>query len=218
MKKKLFSIVLVVILTVSMIACSKIPEEVEDLQYRIDKAIETPQPYSELRVIRNLYNSLLIEHQEMIVNYDQIENMLAITSEEIAAVFVVQKIQNRLKNPNSLEVISVQVGQSASGYYNVCIEYSAENNIGGREEGSYYASVDAPTYDESTQTWSCKYEDMFFSYESLDVLGDILEMDSQIDSQGIAKDRFSMVTATTLEVEKIVDNISMSIVELEREE
>ena len=154
----------------------------------------------------------------MIVNYEQIENMLAITPEEAAAVFVVQKIQNRLVNPNSLEVISVQVGQSASGYYNVCIEYSAENSMGGRKENSYYASVDVPTYDASTQTWSCKYEDIFASLENLDILGGILEMDNQVDSQATAKDRFSSTSAINLETEKIVDNIDMSIIELEREE
>lgn len=218
MKKKLLCLVLVVMLAVSMIACSKTPEEVEALQYRIDKAIETPQPYSELREIKSLYDALLMEHQEMIVNYEQIENMLAITPEEVAAVFVVQKIQNRLVNPNSLEVISVQVGQSASGYYNVCIEYSAENSMGGRKENSYYASVDVPTYDASSQTWSCKYEDIFFSLESLDILGGILEMDNQVDSQATAKDRFSSTSVINLETEKIVDNIDISIIELEREE
>lgn len=218
MKKKLLCLVLVVMLAVSMIACSKTPEEVEALQYRIDKAIETPQPYSELREIKSLYDALLMEHQEMIINYEQIESMLAITSEEVAAVFVVQKIQNRLVNPNSLEVISIQVGQSPSGYYNVCIEYSAENSMGGRIENSYYASVDVPTYDESSQTWSCKYEDLFSSLEILEVLGEVLETDSQVDSQAIAKDRFSSTSAINLEAEKVVDNIDMSIIELEREE
>lgn len=216
MKKKILSLVLVVMLAVSMIACSRTPEEVEALQYRIDKAIETPQPYSELREIKSLYDALLMEHQEMIVNYEQIESMLELTPEEVVAVFIAQKLELKLANPNSLEIISIQVGKYEEISYNVCIEYSAENSMGARNEGFYYSIVDLPTYDESTQTWTCKYNDAFDSLERLDVLGGILESEYQVDSQAAAKKIFEekSTTVTDIEAEKIVDNINLKINEI----
>ena len=60
---------------------------------------------------------------------------------EKIAIYAMNKLINKLENPRSLEVYEIKYLCSDGWDYIVCIEYSSNNDLGGREEEEYYLGV-----------------------------------------------------------------------------
>ena len=67
-----FSKCIISALTILLMLCSCTPSSVKDIQHKIDKALEEPPSYASLKEIQTEYDSLLMEEQQMVKNYDQI--------------------------------------------------------------------------------------------------------------------------------------------------
>jgi len=106
---------------------------------------------------------------------------------------------------------------ASDGDYHIGIDYSAANKAGGRVEDTYYISLEIPTYDEETGAWICSLEDIFASKENLELIYGALGSNQKADPQGYAQDNFedNLNNAVKLDAEKIMDNLNISIIEVE---
>lgn len=199
----------------------QVSEEVKTVQRKIDKALESEPSYESLMEIRDLYESLLAKEQAQVENYDKLERLFQLNNEEVAGVFAINKLKGRLKNPSSLEVLSV----NSITYIDTCmikIDYTAENNVGGTKEGTYYCLVNAPTYDKNSNKWSCGLNSLFISKLSLEATSSLTQADLfKNESQRYAKEQYNKYDGsgktTTLEPAKLMDNIDLHIIEVEDE-
>ena len=62
---------------------------------------------------------------------------------EYAAINLVNKLKDRLKNPDSLKIYSLSVRQFYKGEttYHFCIDYSAQNGFGGNNRKTEYLEI-----------------------------------------------------------------------------
>lgn len=217
--KKLFLMFLTLVMCVSLWGCGgsqeenaktqepettqvEIPQEVKDLQRKIDKALETEPAYDSLKEIKSLYDELLNAEQAMIVNYDKIEEMFVLDELEIMTIYAVNDLKSGLKNPNTLELFSAEITKDLFlDFYVVYIEYSAENSLGGKVENSYYSVVES-AQDEKTGEWLCKLEAVFDSQSVL----------NPTEAQKYAKKEYEgNKEYFAMDVDKIKDNLDYPI-------
>jgi len=194
----------------------EISEETRIVQRKIDKALESESTYSSLKEIRDLYNDLLIAEQEQITNYDKIESMFRLSDMEVAAIYAVNELKERLKNPYSLELISISVSSNDESAA-IKVVYSASNDFGGNIDDEFYCLVDTPIYNRDADTWSCKLEDMFETSYELEIINSLLgSPQGPNTSQSYASKEYSQNEgdAVSVDVEKIMDNIDLSIEEI----
>lgn len=206
MKKKILSVFIVCMLCFGFTACGKkVPEAVESLQHKIDKTLEsesTPD-YEDIVEIEELYDDLLNEEQSMITNYDKIKAMYAIDSNLVSCVYAANDLKDRLKNPNSLEIISAECYNEGEDT-TVKIEYSAENIVGGTKEDDYYCIVNTPT--ENNGQWYCTLKPIFYYVRTTN---------GESEAQYNSMIRFSKGGDNVVEVnaKQIMDNLNMTIID-----
>lgn len=82
-----------------------------------------------------------------------------IDSNLVSCVYAANDLKDRLKNPNSLEIISAECYNEGEDTI-VKIEYSAENIVGGTKEDDYYCIVNTPT--ENNGQWYCTLKPIFY--------------------------------------------------------
>ena len=96
------------------------------------------------------------------------------------------------------------------------IDYTAENNIGGTVEDTYYCVVSLATYDKDNDTWSCGLESLFQSRYRLELVNSLLGSKSSIEgSQEYAKKEYNRGKPANLDAEKIISNQALTIKEVE---
>lgn len=226
--KQALTIVCACALALIFFACGeKMSEEAYAVQRKIDKALESEPTYEDLIEIREGYDDLLIEEQETIQNYDQIQEKLKVTDSEVAAIYAINVLKDRLKNPSSLEIISAGVTSHTdiSSTWYVEINYTAANDVGGNLEDVFYWEVEVPVYNENTDRWSCGSDPDFAEMSEDEALlnylwGIVGGNQNTQSSQELArsnyeagKDRVSVLSA-----QKLMDNIDLPIDELEGED
>jgi len=219
MKKRILSYIVATLMCLSLLSCGskepKIPENVQVVQREVDKALESTATYSDLKEAQALYNDLLKEEQSLVRQYDLIEKKLALTEYEVAAIFSIQELKQYLKNPSSLKLISLSVTKNSLDEYFVKIDYSATNDFGGNVDDTFYTSTDLPTYDSTQKTWSCKFTNMYIIERRYALYGsgsmDKLQKDAKDDYDSKASN------AIYLDIEKITDNINLSITKIPSE-
>ena len=216
--KKFVALSCACILTINLFACGeKMSEEAESIQRKIDKALESEPTYEDLVEIQNGYNDLLMEEQETIQNYDQIQEKLKLTDLDIAAIYTANQLKGMLKNPSSLELLSagVAIDDKDPKYY-VKLVYTAANNVGGNIEDTFYWIVTKPSYDEAQERWGCRTEpDFLDAYETEALLNSLIGTDDHYfqDSAGSSYDHF-IEESGELSPQKIMDNIDTPIYEV----
>ena len=216
--KRMIARVLSAVMILSLCACGNgVSEEARAVQHKIDKALESTPTYGELEEIRESYNDLLEEERATVKDYDKIEPLFELNATEVSAVYAVQQLKDRLKNPSSLKLLSVAISKP---YENtsvpIKIDYTAENNIGGTVEDTYYCVVSLATYDKDNDTWSCGLESLFQSRYRLELVNSLLGSKSSIEgSQEYAKKEYNRGKPANLDAEKIISNQALTIKEVE---
>ncbi len=210
-----FSKCIISALTILLMLCSCTPSSVKDIQHKIDKALEEPPSYASLKEIQTEYDSLLMEEQQMVKNYDQIQSMLKLNEDDIAGIFTAGKLQERLKNPNSIGLISVTKKEDDDKNLIVKIVYSANNSFGGTAESVYYTILTQPTYNEENDVWECGFERSFNTNVDLDnintVLNAVQSHSSEVENsaQELAEREYERAkNEEMLDADKIYDNLS----------
>lgn len=109
------------------------------------KQIETQDSvkYSKILEVEAEYNNLTKDDKEFIENYNIIEKAKELTEVEKAAVAAVNTIKDSLKDPSSLELVSISVKDELErmNFYFVYITYSATNGFGARQEDKACLSI-----------------------------------------------------------------------------
>ena len=211
MKKNTLLLLLSVLAAFVIVSCAKpepkIPENVKEVQHKIDKALESEPTYSDLVEIRTLYDDLLKAEQEMVTNYDQIKELMKIDSNVVSCVYAVKYLRKNLKNPSSLQLYSAQCC-SHEGKDVVKFKYSATNSYGGAITDDYYFVLTTPK--EKNGQWSCKMDETFAAF----ILGDMIDYGS-VSSQDIGKTDWTMYkgNAVNVDISQISDNIGMTIID-----
>ena len=174
--KKIVSIILLT----SLVACSilgcgkKIPENVKEVQHKIDKALESEASYENVKEIQDLYNELLKEEQEMITDYEKIEEMYVIDENVAGSIFAAKTLKSLLKNPNSLELLSASCGK-AEGKMVIKLEYVATNGFGGASDDDFYCLIEMPK--EENGVWNCELEEAYSLVLDVDMYSILLGTD-----------------------------------------
>lgn len=213
--KKLITLFLAFAMCLSLCACGKgVSDEVKAVQRKIDKALEGEPSYESLVEIRDLYENLPLEEQEQIKNYDKLEPLFQLNSEEVAAIFSINQIKSGLKNPSSMELLSVSSVVNTTNIA-VKIDYTATNSAGGTTEKTTYYVVSIPTYDEALDEWSCGLDEAFESQRNLEAIDYLLGRDIYTNSsQEYAERAYSGKESTSLETAKLIDNADLYIAKM----
>lgn len=236
MRKKILLMMIAVCLLLSLSACSasaeqtvkeeateveetevEIPEMVRSLQHKIDKALESEPTYDDIVEIQNEYDDLLMAEQAMIKNYDKIEKMVAIDENLVSCVYAAQKLQARLKNPSSLQIISAKCCNTPTKVA-VKLDYSATNDLGGTVESTDYCLVVPPTQNEQGE-WTCYYDYLYATVlqgELIDALSEsITGVSTRVgrSSDDIVRDSYEEGSAIEVNAHQVMDNLSLSILE-----
>lgn len=205
---------LVLTISVGLCACGnteRLPEEVVAVQRKIDKALDEEPTYEDLMDIRESYDDLLKEEQASILNYDKIQDMFTLSEKDVAAIYTVHQLKDRLKIPSSLELLSVEVA-SETETMAVKVDYLAANDVGGMLEDTFYCLVDTPIYDAQSKQWSCKLEDLYDTYCNLEIIDSLQGHDlKRATSQEYARDEYEDREAISVEVAKVTDNLELNI-------
>lgn len=93
------------------------------------------------------------EYQKYLAEQETLQDT-EITEAEKAAIYTIQQLQEVLKNPHSLEIYSINYKRSNednTGDYYIKVEYSAENNMGGRVEDTLYYKFDLNIFSEDSK-------------------------------------------------------------------
>lgn len=144
------------------------PERVEELQHKIDKALESEPTYSQILDIKQEYNDLLLSEQSMINNYDKILAINSVDANVACAVHTVDKLKKILKHPGSLEINSVQVSALDTTYLIVVkIDYAAENDLGGMMYDEYYWEYSDVKNEGDKWTYTNDALQLYIKYQSV---------------------------------------------------
>lgn len=137
------------------------------------------------------YNQYLSEQEEL--NKE-------LTEGEKIVVYTIQQLQDALKNPHSLEIYSIHYKRQYSdntGDYYIKIEYSANNDLGGKVEDTLYYKFDIDVFSDDSEKalrakmFGCE-EVAFDEYDT---------------------GRRSNYKETEIDIDRILNNIDITIIE-----
>lgn len=222
MRKKVLNIVLVYLLMCFITGCGsnkeaeRVPENVSIVQHKIDKALESEPTYKDIVEIKDLYDDLLYSEQELVKGYDKIEEMLQISSKDVACIFAIQTLKGNLKAPNSLEISAVNYmtykNNNDEDRIGIQIEYSAQNSFGTNIADTYYCLETIPVYDEQSSTWLCDLDELF---RAKSIYEEKYSGTVGSSSQSCAKSEFETAeNVESMEIDKIIKNIDLKITDL----
>lgn len=194
----------------------EIPPAVIDLQHKIDKALESEPSYRDLKEIKDAYEDLLRSEQDQIQSYHKIEKLLALSPKEVACIYTVNQLKDRLKNPLSLTLISANIVRDTKGDKStiaVKIDYTASNSLGGESKSSYYCLLYTPQYDRDSQQWHCEMEEICAGQYLLEGLGESSSPSWAATVYETNGTIYKTATPVSVDVEKIMDNLELDITE-----
>lgn len=131
-----------------------------------------------------------------------------LSGNEIAAIYAIQQLKKGLKNPHSLNIFEIKylcisIDESLSEY-EIQIEYSAENNVGGTIENTKYYTFKADVYTsnkDNTELIKIKNEDCGFNKLPI--------MESHLKKNFAEK-------GITVDIDRVLNNIDVDITELKQ--
>ncbi len=212
--KRVVSLIVFILIVASFTGCGKkIPENVQELQHKIDKATEAGASYSELKEIEAMYNELLESEQALITGYDElIEGLDSISPNEAAVIGVAKKERERLENPSSMEILDAAVSTVDEGVA-VKLVYKSDNSQGGSEERTYYYLMTTPEYNENSKQWICQTDEAFQLLQTTELI--TIGKQYSIDKSGSQKhafEKFENGAQEKIDPQKIMDNLDLNIV------
>lgn len=99
-------------------------------------------PYSELIAIQVKYDSLASNEQALITGYEKLNNLLALSQHDEAALVAAKFIMSYLKDENSMEITAAYVYDYLSSMSIVAMDYQASNSFGVKVSNSHYILID----------------------------------------------------------------------------
>ena len=176
-----------------------VPEAVSSLQHKIDKALESEPSYEDWIEIKEEYDDLLKAEQDMITGYDKVAAKFALDRETVACIATAQKLKGMLKNPSTLKITGVEVRKEKIKYI-VKLDYSAENNVGGTVEDTYYCSFS--DINEEDGKWTYRLDFVFTAF---------MDFDRQ---QSNFEDKFKKGDAAgSVDLKMVQDNLNLTLIE-----
>lgn len=232
--KRVAVVALSVLMAFSMVACTgkvseDVPENVKEVQHKIDKALESEPSYKDLKEIQELYDDLLNAEQEKVENYDKIEQLLKPSETDVACAYAVLNLKYQLSNPSSLAVNSAKCSLSSGTAGNkevyVKIEYSAANGYGAMIDDTFYCVEECPKYVNGK--WKCKLQDSYSRNYQLDLLNTLYDAQmgrsgSHSEAQEKARQAYENnakgQSIVKVDVDRLNDSQSIAIEDLSRTE
>ena len=229
--KRVAVVALGLLMAFSMVACAeKVPENVKEVQHKIDKALESEPSYKDLKEIQELYDDLLSAEQEKIENYDKIEQLLKPSETDVACAYAVLNLKYQLSNPSSLVVNSANCSLSGGTMIStgnkevyVKIEYSAENGYGAMIDDTFYCVEECPKYVNGK--WKCKLQDSYSRNYQLDLLNTLYDAqmglsgshsEAQEKAQREYENNANGEPIVEVDVDRLNDSQSIAIEDLSR--
>lgn len=229
--KRIAVAALSVLLALSMGACAeKVPENVKEVQHKIDKALESEPSYKDLKEIQDLYDDLLNEEQEKVENYDKIESLLKPSETDVACAYAVLNLKEQLSNPSSLVINSAKCSLSPGTEIStgnktvyVKIDYSAANGFGAMLDDTFYCVEECPKF--VSGRWKCKLEDSYSRNYQLDLLNTLYDAqmgqsrthnEAQEKAQRAYENNTNSEPVVDVDIDRLNDSQSIAIEDLSR--
>lgn len=233
--KRVAVIALSVLMAFSMVACAgkvseDVPENVKEVQHKIDKALESEPSYKDLKEIQELYDDLLNAEQEKVENYDKIEQLLKPSETDVACAYAVLNLKYQLSNPSSLVVNSANCSLSGGTMIStgnkevyVKIEYSAANGYGAMIDDTFYCVEECPKFVNGK--WKCKLQDSYSRNYQLDLLNTLYDVqmgqsgshsEAQEKAQRAYENNANGEPIVEVDVDRLNDSQSIAIEDLSR--
>lgn len=231
--KRVAVVALSLLMAFSMVACAeRVPENVKEVQHKIDKALESEPSYKDLKEIQELYDELLSAEQEKVERYDKIEQLLQPSETDVACAYAVLNLRYELSNPSSLVVNSATCSLSGGTVIStgnkevyVKIEYSAANGFGAMIDDTFYCVEECPKFVNGK--WECKLQDSYLRNYQLDLLNTLYDAqmgrsgshcEAQEKAQGEYENNANGQPIVEVDVDRLNDIQSMAIEDLSRTE
>lgn len=231
--KRVAVVALSLLMAFSMVACAeRVPENVKEVQHKIDKALESEPSYKDLKEIQKLYDELLSAEQEKVERYDKIEQLLQPSETDVACAYAVLNLRYELSNPSSLVVNSATCSLSGGTVIStgnkevyVKIEYSAANGFGAMIDDTFYCVEECPKFVNGK--WECKLQDSYLRNYQLDLLNTLYDAqmgrsgshsEAQEKAQREYENNANGQPIVEVDVDRLNDIQSMAIDDLSRTE
>lgn len=231
--KRVAVVALSLLMAFSMAACAeRVPENVKEVQHKIDKALESEPSYKDLKEIQELYDELLSAEQEKVERYDKIEQLLQPSETDVACAYAVLNLRYELSNPSSLVVNSATCSLSGRTVIStgnkevyVKIEYIAANGFGAMIDDTFYCVEECPKFVNGK--WECKLQDSYLRNYQLDLLNTLYDAqmgrsgshsEAQEKAQREYENNANGQPIVEVDVDRLNDIQSMAIDDLSRTE